>query len=689
MAKRKFLSIFNVVLILSLVACGSGNTGGGTPPPSPKSVTISPKTLTLSKGTTRQFSASVSGTTNQAVRWRVNGIDGGGSVHGWISKGGVYVAPTTVPSPPNVSVTAVSFVDPTKSDSASVTIQAGSNVSVAIAENFLPVIVPTFGSHAFSAAVTGTSNTTVTWQVNGVVGGSPATGTISSTGIYSAPHSAPVSTATNNDGQTTDVIVTAVSQADPAASDSVIVLPLPAQQNAFPEPVPLGTSGGNGKDTSTSGAYTFCCSGTLGSLVSRGGKLFILSNNHVLARSDLASPGDPVIQPGLVDNNCTIAGASLVATLSQFINLETQAAPHVDAALAEVQPGAADLDGTILQLGGTTNGDQPTDGTPNPGPGVPPTIGRNVAKSGSATGLTCASILAIHVSISVDYQKECNADTKYTVTYQNQIDIPGLGFSAEGDSGSLIVTQDTADPVGLLYGGSDVDTVANPVADVLAQLADQVSGEKPIFAGDALVGPHPVSACTLPQPQPGMAQNSMMEISSLSADILGTAISARDAHLPELLAHPGVQAVGTGASYDNPREPAILVFVSRGQARPDIPAQVDGVRTRIVEGNFTANAVPLSAAVSAALEQAAGPPQIVYPISDAEAARAKAVHAMHAADWMKRPGIQGVGISSSVDSPGEAALIIFVIRGVRHDPIPPVIDGLRTRIRESSRFRAR
>jgi hypothetical protein len=47
-----------------------------------------------------------------------------------------------------------------------------------------------------------------------------------------------------------------------------------------------------------------------------------------------------------------------------------------------------------------------------------------------------------------------------------------------------------------------------------------------------------------------------------------------------------------------------------------------------------------------------------------------------------------VGIGSSVDSPGEAALMIFTLRGVPQDPIPAVIDGLRTRVRESSRFRA-
>jgi len=55
---------------------------------------------------------------------------------------------------------------------------------------------------------------------------------------------------------------------------------------------------------------------------------------------------------------------------------------------------------------------------------------------------------------------------------------------------------------------------------------------------------------------------------------------------------------------------------------------------------------------------------------------------------MNKAGVQGVGIGSSADSPGEAALVIFLIRGVAHEPIPPVIDGLRTRTRESSRFRA-
>jgi hypothetical protein len=55
---------------------------------------------------------------------------------------------------------------------------------------------------------------------------------------------------------------------------------------------------------------------------------------------------------------------------------------------------------------------------------------------------------------------------------------------------------------------------------------------------------------------------------------------------------------------------------------------------------------------------------------------------------MSQPGVQGVGITSSLDAPGEAALMIFLVRGVAHNPVPLVIDGLRTRVRESSRFTA-
>jgi hypothetical protein len=176
---------------------------------------------------------------------------------------------------------------------------------------------------------------------------------------------------------------------------------------------------------------------------------------------------------------------------------------------------------------------------------------------------------------------------------------------------------------------------------------------------------------------------------SVEQEVVQRAVNARDAQASALLAHPEVQAVGVGASLDNPGEAVIEFFVTRGAARTGIPAQVNGIRTRIVEGDlFPRRGAAISADESAMNERSAAAPRLVYSISAAEMARANLVHAAHAKELMKLAGVQGVGVTSSVDSPGEAALMIFVIRGVTRAPIPVVIDGLRTRVRESSRFRA-
>jgi hypothetical protein len=233
----------------------------------------------------------------------------------------------------------------------------------------------------------------------------------------------------------------------------------------------------------------------------------------------------------------------------------------------------------------------------------------------------------------------------------------------------------------LLYAGSDADTVGNPVSGVLNFFK---SGANSVaFVGGAA---HPVVGCTLPL-KPASATLTV-EASLTSPEGLQNAISARNAHAPELLAHPEVQAVGVGGSYDNPNEPAILFFVTRGQPRTNIPQEVESIRTRIIEGDLFPGRGSLTAAESAALERSVAAPQMVYTISDSEFSRAKVVHTARVEEWMKQSGVQGVGIGSSVDAPGEAALVLFLIRGAAHDAIPPVIDGLRTRVRESSRFRA-
>jgi hypothetical protein len=568
----------------------------------------------------------------------------------------------------------------------------GGNQQVTVTVTPATPTVNNFATQQLTAAVTGSANTAVTWQVNGVAGGSQTTGFISSAGLFVAPGGVP----TQAGGLTTTVKVTAVSKANPTASGSVTVTIVPQNQNVQTGAILLGSSGGNAKAFSINGTKITCCGGTLGSLLIRNNTNFILSNNHVIAISDAGTAGtgntgDAIIQPGLIDNpapnTCTTTGTSTVANLSEFYNLETGPLPKIDAAIAQVVSGKVDLQGNILYLGATATNGIPDPGQVLAGSGKSAKVGMPVAKSGRSTGLTCSSVLSISVATSITYQKGCGTGPMTNpIPFSGLVDVAGpvpTGFSAEGDSGSLIVEQATADPVALLFAGSDTDTVGNPVSDVLNFFTANSGGKPTTFVGSA--APHAVIGCTLPVKLAGATQT--LAATAIASERLQSATVARDAHAPELLSHPEVQAVGVGASYDDPAEAAILFFVTKGQPRTNIPALVEGIRTRIIEGELFASRGALSAEESAALEKTAAPPQLVYTISEAETARAKVVHTAHFEELLKRAGVHAVGISSSVDSPGEAALMIFVIRGAAHDPVPPVIDGLRTRVRESSPFR--
>jgi hypothetical protein len=520
----------------------------------------------------------------------------------------------------------------------------------------------------FSATVTGTANTAVNWEVAGVQGGDVTVGTITTTGLYTAPLALP---------NPTTVVVTAVSQADTSKTGTgrVQVFQSNPNQNAQNLPVELGTSGGNVDDRSG----RFCCAGTLGSLLTRNGSFYILSNNHVLARSDQATPGEPISQPGIIETNCSTAGTSTVANLTSFVNLQASGT-HVDAAIALIVPGAVDLTGNILSLGGTATGGTPDSGPPHQGRGILASVGTPVAKSGRTTGLTCSTVATTNLSTSVSYQTQCNGGTSFSVTYKNQIAVAGSGFSAGGDSGSLIVDQLTADPVALLYGGSDTETVGNPVGEVLTALADQ-QGNQPSFVGSASA--HQVIGCTLP----GAAVKAAQAVIAVDAASIAQAQRARDLHAPELLANSYIYAVGVAASVDRPGEAAVLIIVNPGQEPTPLPATIEGVATRIVAMNGPAPHGILEFEAASRII----PPQVAFAVNaldKAEMERAKAVHAAHVDEFIKQPGVQGVGITSSADAPGEAALMIYLVRGEKHNPIPALIDGLRTRLRETSRFTA-
>ncbi len=180
-------------------------------------VAVSPATATATAGIgTQTFVATVSNTSTTTVTWQVNGITGGNSSLGTITSAGVYSAPAAVPSPASVTVSAASVVDPARPGSASMTVTAPVSVTVSPATASVQVGV---GTQAMSVAVANTSNTAVTWQVNGIAGGNATLGTISTVGVYTAPATVPSPAA---------VTVTAVAVADPTRSGSATLTLTPA-----------------------------------------------------------------------------------------------------------------------------------------------------------------------------------------------------------------------------------------------------------------------------------------------------------------------------------------------------------------------------------------------------------------------------------------------------------------------------
>jgi uncharacterized protein (DUF1800 family) len=100
-------SVF-LACILAVAGCsGGGNATGGGGGSTQISVSVSgPSTTRLL--TTAQFSATVTGSSNQNVTWEVNGVSGGSTATGTISGSGLYTAPATMPTPGSATISAVS-----------------------------------------------------------------------------------------------------------------------------------------------------------------------------------------------------------------------------------------------------------------------------------------------------------------------------------------------------------------------------------------------------------------------------------------------------------------------------------------------------------------------------------------------------------------------------------------------------
>ena len=203
-AARSFASL---AFVASLCAgCGSDATG-------PVAVAVSPTTSTLTTGQTQQFTATVTGAEHGTVVWSVTG----GTLQSTSANPVTYTAPT---APGTYSVTATSVADPTRSDTATITVTA---VSVAVTPTTVTLAQGT--TQQFTAAVSGTQNTAVTWTVSGGTLDSASANPVT----YAAPAAAGVYTVT----------ATSVAEGSSSGTATVTVAPTFSVVSSHPGRTPF------------------------------------------------------------------------------------------------------------------------------------------------------------------------------------------------------------------------------------------------------------------------------------------------------------------------------------------------------------------------------------------------------------------------------------------------------------------
>ena len=234
-------------------------------------------------------------------------------------------------------------------------------------------------------------------------------------------------------------------------------------------PAPMGYSVGHFAITA----------GTIGARVRDAqGRVYILSNNHVLANSNNASIGDRELQPGPFDGGTT---ADQIATLSDFQTILFNGLSNtIDAAIAlssvDVLDNAVPSDDGYGMPSSRIYGDANGDGMIDDRNAL---LGLGVQKYGRTTKLTHGQITGVNATVTVCYEADGFVCTK-SARFVDQLIISPAGFSKGGDSGSLIVTDDgNVNPVGLLFAGSSTVTIGNRIDLVLNRFGVTIDGSSP------------------------------------------------------------------------------------------------------------------------------------------------------------------------------------------------------------------
>jgi hypothetical protein len=215
--------------------------------------------------------------------------------------------------------------------------------------------------------------------------------------------------------------------------------------------------------------------GTLGCVLRRGGDRVILSNNHVMANSNEAEVGDPILQPGAHDggtlddaiasleafvpitfggglpipSECPIANAAawLLRRRTRLMPVVQAEDNLVDAAVAlpYFDEDVSDEIRGIGALAGIGSAE----------------LGMAVQKRGRTTDHTTGTIEQVGVTVNVQYGEGKVA------TFRDQVMAGPM--SEPGDSGSAVLDMGR-NLVGLLFAGSEQVTICNRIEHVVEAL---------------------------------------------------------------------------------------------------------------------------------------------------------------------------------------------------------------------------
>lgn len=175
-------------------------------------------------------------------------------------------------------------------------------------------------------------------------------------------------------------------------------------------------------------------------------RYYILSNNHVLANSNNARIGDPILQPGPYDGGAV--PRDIIARLSRFVPIRFKTSTsiplnYVDAAIAEGE--FHNLNREIHWIGYVKQVNSR------------PQLSDIVEKTGRTTNFTTGKILALNATVDVNYGGGRVARFARQIVTTN--------MSAGGDSGSLVCDIKEG-AVGLLFAGSSRVTIVNSILPV-------------------------------------------------------------------------------------------------------------------------------------------------------------------------------------------------------------------------------